>query len=343
MGRQAPGHGRIPGGLDAASGVTVGRAGLCAARRQLEPQTSLTSSIPTSSTHVRRAGQWAAAAAILTIGLITYGSWVRATGSGLGCPDWPLCEGVVVPELEGATAIEFGHRVFAGITMLAVVVAAWYAIRGRTADRLTARLINGALVAILVQAVLGGITVLTHLDGMVRLAHLTFSLLTLALLTGGALRALGVPGHALPGVRRTRALLVATAFVVLVGGSIVGTNTSAGCPTLPLCDGSVGAEALGLHTLHRVAASLLLLTFFFTAWQVRRRGESGGPFRLSLAAALVTTAQFAIGVASIAIGLRPELRVLHLTFAALLWWVVVIQFSLALRHRAALVRVGARS
>ena len=112
---------------------------------------------------------------VLTIGLIAYGSWVRATGSGLGCPDWPLCEGVVVPELEGATAIEFGHRVYAGVTMLAVVVASWYAIRGRTSDRLTARLINGALVAILFQAVLGGITVLTELHGMVRLAHLTFS------------------------------------------------------------------------------------------------------------------------------------------------------------------------
>ena len=293
----------------------------------------MTSSSPTSSVQVRRAGQWAAAAAVLTIGLIAYGSWVRATGSGLGCPDWPLCEGVVVPELEGATAIEFGHRVYAGVTMLAVVVASWYAIRGRTSDRLTARLINGALVAILFQAVLGGITVLTELHGMVRLAHLTFSLLTLALLTGGALRALEVNGVALPGVRRTRALLVATAFVVLIGGTIVGRDASAGCPTLPLCDGSVDAEALGLHMLHRVAASLLLLTFYFTAWQVWQRGASGMAFNLSLGAAIVTTAQFAVGVASIAIGLRPELRVLHLTLATLLWWVVVVQFSLALKHR----------
>ena len=282
---------------------------------------------------MRRAGQWAAAAAVLTIGLIAYGSWVRATGSGLGCPDWPLCEGVVVPELEGATAIEFGHRVFAGVTMLAVVGAAWYAIRGRTSDRLTAKLINGALVAILIQAVLGGITVLTELHGMVRLAHLTFSLLTLALLTGGALRALEVNGVALPGVRRTRALLVATAFVVLIGGTIVGRDASAGCPTLPLCDGSVDAEALGLHMLHRVAASLLLLTFYFTAWQVWQRGASGMAFNLSLGTAIVTTAQFAVGVASMAIGLRPELRVLHLTLATLLWWVVVVQFSLALKHR----------
>ena len=119
-----------------------------------------------------------------------------------------------------------------------------------------------------------------------------------------------------------------------MGGSIVGTNTSAGCPTLPLCDGDAGVEALGLHTLHRVAASLLLLTFYFTAWQVWRRGGTGAAFHLSLGAALLSTAQFAVGVASIAIGLRPELRVLHLTLATLLWWVVVIHFSLGIRHRS---------
>jgi heme A synthase len=54
---------------------------------------------------MRRAGQLAMIAAGLTGGLIAYGAWVRVSGSGLGCPDWPLCEGVVIPKLEGDTAI----------------------------------------------------------------------------------------------------------------------------------------------------------------------------------------------------------------------------------------------
>ena len=272
-------------------------------------------------------------AAVLTVGVITYGAWVRVSGAGLGCPDWPLCEGVIVPELEGATAIEFGHRVFAGVTMLATALAAWYGFRGRAADPQTHRLLLGALAAIVAQAGLGGATVLTELHGMVRLAHLTFSLLTLALLTIGALQALGLNRAALPGVRRTRALLVATAFVVLLGGWIVGTNASAACPTLPLCDGSIDLEALSLHTLHRIGASALVLTFFFTAWQVWRRGGPGLPFLLSMAAGLVTAAQFPVGILAMVIGLRPELRVIHLALAALLWWVVVIHFSLALKPR----------
>ena len=294
----------------------------------------MTSSTPSSTIYVRRAGQWAAAAAVLTIGLIAYGSWVRVSGSGLGCPDWPLCEGVIVPELEGATAIEFGHRVFAGVTMLAVVVAASYAVRGRAVDRLTIKLIGGALAAILIQAVLGGITVLTHLHGMVRLAHLVFSMVTLALLTGGALRGLDIRGVEIPGVRRTRAVLVATAFVILLGGTVVGRNASASCPTLPFCDGDVGMEALSLHMLHRIAVAALALTIYFTSWQVWKRGGSRVAMLLSYGAVLLVSTQIGIGVASKAIGLYPELRVLHLTLAALLWWVVVIHFSLALRHRS---------
>ncbi|MCY3895259.1 MAG: COX15/CtaA family protein [Chloroflexi bacterium] len=283
---------------------------------------------------LRRAGMWAGAASILTIGLIGYGSWVRVSGSGLGCPDWPLCEGVVVPNLEGATGIEFGHRVFAGVTMLAALAASWFAIRGRTADRQATRLIVGALAAILIQAVLGGITVLTHLHGMVRLAHLTFSMLTLSLLTAGALRALNVPGVELPGVTRTRALLVAGALVVLLGGTIVGRSLSASCPTLPFCDGSVGAEALGLHMLHRIAASLLAIDIFIMAWQVWSRGGTRAAILLSISAVVLVTAQGAVGVLSKSIGLYPELRVLHLTLAALLLWVLVIKFSLALKHRS---------
>ena len=140
---------------------------------------------------VRRAGRWALAAAVLTIGLIAYGAWVRVSGAGLGCPDWPLCEGVIIPELEGATAIEFGHRVYASVTMIAAALAAWFGFRGRAVDPQTNRLLVGALAAIVAQAGLGGATVLTELHGMVRLAHLTFSLLTLALLTIGAIQALG--------------------------------------------------------------------------------------------------------------------------------------------------------
>ena len=280
---------------------------------------------------IRRAGWLALVASVLTLGLIAYGSWVRVSGSGLGCPDWPLCEGVLVPEIEGATAIEFGHRVYAGVTMLLVAASAVFAFRARAHDRLTSRLLAWALVVILAQAVLGGITVLTELHSMVRLAHLTFSLLTLALLTGGAVRALDVRLTPPPNVKRWRALAFAAAFVVLAGGIIVGTGHSAGCPGLPLCDARSSADAAGVHLVHRVAATLLLLALVWTAWQARH--ERGWTFRVGVLAALLAAAQFTVGVSAVAFRLPQELRIMHLGLAAAVWWAVVAQLSFALLGR----------
>lgn len=283
------------------------------------------------SEDVRRAGWLALAASVLTLGLIAYGSWVRVSGSGLGCPDWPLCEGVLVPEIEGATAIEFGHRVYAGITMLVVAASAAMAFRARTYDPLTSRLLTGAFAVIVAQAVLGGITVLTELHGMVRLAHLAFSLLTLALLTGGAARALDVRLRPPPSARRWVMLAAVAAFAVLAGGTIVGTGHSAGCPGLPLCDGRSSTEAAGMHLVHRAAATALLLALIWTAWQARKAG--GWTLRVSVLAALLAAAQFTVGVSAVAFQLPQELRVLHLGLAAAVWWAVVAQWSFALLGR----------
>ena len=293
--------------------------------------------IETHRADARRAGWLALIAAALTLGLIAYGAWVRVSGSGLGCGDsgglleWPLCDGALVPEIEGATGIEFGHRVYAGVTMLATAAAAFFAFRARRSDPTAAKLLAGALAAILAQAVLGGVTVLTELHGMVRLAHLTFSLLTLALLTGGAAKALDVRLAPPPSVKRWRALAVATAFVVLVGGAIVGTGQSAGCPGLPLCDARSSAEAAGIHSVHRVAATALVVAFIWTAWQARRTG--GAAFGMSAAIALIALAQFAVGVIAVWLRLPDALRVLHLALAAAMWWGVAAQWSFALIGR----------
>lgn len=287
-----------------------------------------------SDSSLRRAGWLALGAVILTLGLITYGSWVRVSGSGLGCPDWPLCEGGLVPTMEGDTAIEFGHRLYAGVTMLVVAGSAWFAYQGRGSDALTAKLIVGAFAAIFAQAILGGITVLTELHGMVRLAHLTFAMLTLALLVSGALRALSIGGTSLPSVPRSIIATGLTGFVVLAGGSIVGTGESAGCPGLPLCDSRSSMEAVGLHTVHRVAATLLVLKLLWTAWQVNTRGGAGVALYLALAAAVVATAQFTVGVSAIVFDLPEALRILHLGLAATLWTLVVAQLTLVLKGNA---------
>ena len=281
---------------------------------------------PRIDDRLRRAGWLTFAAAVLTVGLITYGSWVRASGSGLGCPDWPLCDGAVVPDLEGTTAIEFGHRLFAGVTTLTVAAAAWFAWRGRRSDAVAARLVIGAFVAILFQAGLGGATVLTELHGMVRLAHLTTAMATLGLLTAGAIRALEVPPS--PSPRTATALLAVAAVVVLAGGAVVGAGVSGGCPGLPLCDEGSTPGAAWLHGAHRVAGAALVVALVRSTLELRRLRGTNLAVGLNHAAAALVAVQIAIGIWAVAQDLPGGLRVLHLGVATLVWWVIVSQWAL---------------
>ena len=283
---------------------------------------------PRIDDRLRRAGWLAFAAAVLTVGLITYGSWVRVSGSGLGCPDWPLCEGAVVPELEGTTAVEFGHRLFAGVTMLTVAAAAWFAWGGRRSDTVATRLVMGAFAAILFQAGLGGATVLTELHGMVRLAHLTTAMATLGLLTAGAIRALQVPRSPSPSLRTATALLAGVALVVLVGGAVLGAGVSGGCPGLPLCDERSTAAAAWLHGAHRVAGALLVVALVRSTIELRRLRGTRLAVGLNHSAATFVAVQIVIGIWAVTQGLPEGLRVLHLGVATVVWWAIVGQWAL---------------
>ena len=283
---------------------------------------------------LRRAGGLALGAAVLTVGLIAYGSWVRVSGAGLGCPDWPLCDGAVIPELQGTTAIEFGHRLFAGVTMLAVAAAAWFAWRGRRSDAVAARLVMGAFAAILFQAGLGGATVLTELHGMVRLAHLTTAMATLGLLTVGAIRALGIPPSPSPSLRTATALLAGVAIVVLVGGAVVGAGISGGCPGWPLCDERSTAGAAWLHGAHRVAGALLVVALLRSTLELRRLRGTRLSLGLNHAAAALVAVQIVVGIWAVTADLPEGLRVLHLGVATLVWWAIVAQWALVALARS---------
>jgi heme a synthase len=62
----------------------------------------------------QRGSRWlsgiAVSSAVMAYGLIIFGSQVRVSDSGMGCPDWPLCEGKVGPLQEFHAVIEQTHR-----------------------------------------------------------------------------------------------------------------------------------------------------------------------------------------------------------------------------------------
>ncbi|MCA9406939.1 MAG: COX15/CtaA family protein, partial [Candidatus Omnitrophica bacterium] len=117
-----------------------------------------------------------------TLFLIFAGGMVTSTGSGLAVPDWPLSYGSFFPPMVGGVFYEHGHRMVASLVgFLMLTMAIWI---GLKEERLWLRITAfTALGAVILQGVLGGITVLTMLPTPVSVMHgvlaQTFFLLTI--------------------------------------------------------------------------------------------------------------------------------------------------------------------
>ena len=117
--------------------------------------------------------------ALFAYATIVLGGTVRGMGAGLACPDWPLCNGSVVPDLgDPLVAVEYAHRIVAALTSLSILLTMvlavlWY----RTEPRLVAlsSLTFGMLVA---QVGFGALTITSSLDWVVVTIHLALGAAT---------------------------------------------------------------------------------------------------------------------------------------------------------------------
>lgn len=278
-------------------------------------------------------GKAALLAVVLTIGLIAYGAWVRVSGSGLGCPDWPLCNGQVVPTDRAAT-IESGHRWYAGITMLTVFATAFMGFRQRREFPKAAALLTISAVLILVQALLGAAVVLTELHPLIRLVHLSLAMTIIATLAIAAIGLLQGRDPALTLRRQGWPLLPAAIAVILVGGSIVATANSYECAALPLCDRESSPLATGLHSAHRVLGALTMLATAVLALNCWRKDDTGALFKVCVLVSLLLITQIGVGVSAVVLTLPTGLRVLHIGLAASIWAGLVAAWSLAAQSPA---------
>ena len=277
-------------------------------------------------------GWFALAAAALTVGLVAYGAWVRVSASGLGCPNWPLCDEDFFPAGKAAL-IESGHRWYAGLVLIMSLIAAVWGFFRRNELPAASRALMASALIIVIQAVLGGIVVLTDLHPFVRLVHLALAMATIAFLTVGGVHLL-IPRIADGGGRRGWHLLLAGAGVIMVGGSIVATRTTFDCAGLPLCS-SESAMAAWVHGAHRVLGVLVFLAAGGLALRRWRQDRDGASYWVPAGVALAVAGQVIVGVSAIALDVPGELRILHVGLAALIWWGLVAAWMLPGRQSAA--------
>lgn len=131
---------------------------------------------------------WAIANVAANVLLVVTGGGVRVTGSGLGCPTWPQCtSGSIAPVLGNAmgihSVIEFGNRLLTWVLVAVAVATFVAAIRRRPIDTLARRLALIVALGVPLQGVIGGITVLTHLNPWAVSLHFVATMVIISIAT----------------------------------------------------------------------------------------------------------------------------------------------------------------
>lgn len=307
--------------------------------------------IQPDSTRTLRRLAWAGA--VLAIGLIALGGVVRITGSGMGCGDhWPRCDGQWFPPLDLKTAIEISHRWVAAllsVLILAVGAQAWRRHRHEPRLRNPATL---AVVLLIVQVLLGAVTVKLALPPSVVIVHLANAMLLLATLLVTAMRA-GAQGPALARTARhpDHGLVVFTAaysfILILLGAHVANLNAGWTCRGFPFCAGfGLGPppSTLGvIHWTHRILAYLFLPLVAFLSIRVsRRRDDDVAPLRSVTNAVLgLTVLQVIVAATMVLMNLPTALRAAHLLVGSLIWTAVVVMIFRSRRLGREMVAVPA--
>ena len=261
---------------------------------------------------------------ILEIGIVVTGGLVRLTGSGLGCPTWPQCvpgSFIPVPHQEQGfhKLIEFGNRTLTsvvGIAALLVIVAIW---RWAPIRRPLRRISVLPLLGVLLQAVLGGITVLTGLNPALVAAHFLASMVLVSL-SAYLLYRVGegddVPVALVrPEIRSAAWVTAGLGAVILILGTVVtGSGPHSGDAATP----RFGFDPRTISWLHADTVMLFAGLVVAVLLAVHLTASDPRPRKVWHAVLGVTVLQGLIGYAQYLTGLPEALVLVHMLGASLL-------------------------
>lgn len=256
---------------------------------------------------------------VANVGIIATGGAVRLTGSGLGCPTWPMCtaESLVPTEEMGIHGIiEFGNRTLTGVLgVLAVLVflLVWRLRRERRDLFTLAAVVLGGIIA---QAVIGGITVLTGLNPVIVGFHYVASLVLVCVAAAFLVRMREVPGPRELVVPRAFAILAHVTSLVLAVTVAVGIlTTGAGPHSGDAAAGRNGFDAVWLSHVHAWPGYILTaLTVALLVWALGARLRPAPWLGVQL---VIIVVQVLVGLYQARNGLPPLAVGVHMVLASL--------------------------
>jgi len=259
---------------------------------------------------------------LLTLILIALGSYVRATGAGLACPDWPLCFGRAVPEFEFGVTQEVVHRYIAAGVILFTLFILYQGWKNRGNNKQFFKFGAALLALVLTQAVFGGLTVTMKLNPFIVTTHLALGTLFFQ-----AVSTYGFAGRPLSENRTQnsnkffRGLVLATAIFtycqILIGGFVGASGAALACPDFPACGVPYASGAQVTQVTHRILGFSLAALFIGTWFASRRltgaeRLVSVGPLSRVL---VLIGLQLFVGWLNLYYKITPTITVTHIILA----------------------------
>lgn len=266
----------------------------------------------------------------LTWLLLIIGGLVNPMGASMACPDWyffPTCNGELLPDMVGGVLYEHGHRLVAsavGFCTLVLTVLCW---RSKLVDRLTKRLSLLALLLVIVQGTLGGITVLLNLSALVSTLHLACAMVFFSLLICVSFR-LSPNFKPMPLFEKSQwgmlAAITLTLIQLVYGGVVRHLGAGLAC----------GEDLVGcgpefwpswffgqLHMGHRILGYAIFFVVLYAGVKSRRYARQNNDKFLAMLSALpvlITFCQIALGLMAIYTVRSAAVLALHTGFGALL-------------------------
>lgn len=252
---------------------------------------------------------------------IALGGVVRVTGSGLGCPDWPLCHGRPYPPANLNSIIEYSHRAVGSVTELLIVatfILAWAVWRSRRPA--VAWLATAALVAGLGEALLGAGVVANELASWLVLVHLALAMVILGFLVATAIASL--PEYAgFPDLRFRRLAAIAagaTYLLLLSGSTVVASSADQRCRSWPLCGNGFSPSFSGVDAFTMLHRGAVLVVGLFLLYVLSGALRHPGLRFIAAATLAVLAIQVAVG-AGAAVTDGALFNGLHVAIATLVW------------------------
>ncbi|MBI5179121.1 MAG: heme A synthase [Nitrospinae bacterium] len=260
--------------------------------------------------------KWVLGLAItLTYVLMIFGNVVTTTGSGLACPDWPLCYGTVNPPKEISVWIEWGHRLIGGTTGIFILASAF--LIWKKASSALKFFLKIAVGLILLAVLLGGAIIIVDaplLDSVLRITVVSSHIIVATVIfTTMIVAYYSVSSGTSAGRRNYQLGLFALVYLQIVLGIIVRySRSSMACPDWPLCQGSLlpplFTPEVMLHYTHRLVAYTV---FFITLWDLVRTVRAGDNYQRSAVTFGLVLLQASIGIGIIQSQMFLPLLVLH--------------------------------